>query len=130
MKYEDEDEKDEKFSELCKSIASMSIADDDSENNQNEDKKEDEEESTKQKHSGTNDSMDLDDYDKNNNFNLNFEKIAKNVEKDKKKFSFKEMNSQKNNYKIGFNVDEFCSTKNNNLIMTREDSSNLLRYNL
>ena len=81
MKYEDEDEKDEKFSELCKSIASMSIADDDSENNQNEDKKEEEEESTKQKHSGTNDSMDLDDYDKNNNFNLNFEKIAKNVEK-------------------------------------------------
>ena len=130
MKYEDEDEKDEKFSEFCKSIASMSIADDDSENNQNEDKKEDEEESTKQKHSGTNDSMDLDDYDKNNNFNLNFEKIAKNVEKDKKKFSFKEMNSQKNNYKIGFNVDEFCSTKNNNLIMTREDSNNLLRYNL
>ena len=126
---DDEYDENEKLNELCKSIVSMSINEDD--NKENEDKKEEEDDEFNKQNSGSSDSMDIEDSsEKNNTFYLDFEKIIKNVE-DQKKYEYNhEINSSNNNYKNGFNVDEFCSTKNKNLIMSRENSCNLLQYNL
>ena len=117
---------------LCKDMASMSIFD-------SEDEKENEnkaEEDLIEQNSGTNDSMNMDvedsgSNDANNIFNLDFKKIIENVENDKKNFNYYEqLNLRNNNYKNGFNVDDFCSNKNRDLIMIREDSNNYLKYNL
>ena len=127
-----ENEENKELNDLFKSIVSMSIAEDENKENE-EDKKEEEKEEDefKKENNGRSDGMDIDEDNENNNiFNLDFRTIAKNVEEEKKFEYNYDINSTNNNYKSGFNVDEFCSTKNKNLIINRENSCNLSTYNL
>ena len=75
-----------------------------------------EDESIKQ-NNGRSDSMDIDKDNENNYiFNFDFRTISKNLE-DGKKFEYNhEINSSNNNYKNGFNVDEFFIQKIRSLL--------------